>query len=86
MQKNWHEVIGEEKEKDYFQETLNFVRAERESGKMIYPSASDVFNAFKYTEFSDVKVVILGQDPYHGPIKHMACAFQCNQESRYLHL
>lgn len=67
MQKNWHEVIGQEKEKDYFQETLNFVRAERESGKMIYPPASDVFNAFKYTEFSDVKVVILGQDPYHGP-------------------
>jgi len=67
MQLTWHEVIGQEKEKDYFQQTLNFVRAEREAGKLIYPPASDVFNAFKFTEFKDVKVVILGQDPYHGP-------------------
>ncbi len=67
MQLTWHDVIGQEKEKDYFQQTLNFVRSEREAGKLIYPPASDVFNAFKFTEFQDVKVVILGQDPYHGP-------------------
>lgn len=63
----WSDVLGQEKQQAYFQEALNFVRHERESGKTIYPPAADVFNAFKYTEFADVKVVILGQDPYHGP-------------------
>lgn len=63
----WSDVLGQEKLQPYFQETLNFVRNERESGKIIYPPAADVFNAFKYTEFSDINVVILGQDPYHGP-------------------
>ena len=60
----WSDVLGKEKQQEYFQETLNFIRHERESGKIIYPPAADVFNAFKYTEFADVKVVILGQYPY----------------------
>ncbi len=63
----WHDVIGEEKQQSYFVDTLNFVEAERAAGKAIYPPAKDVFNAFRFTEFKDVKVVILGQDPYHGP-------------------
>ncbi|ASA55165.1 uracil-DNA glycosylase [Vibrio gazogenes] len=63
----WHDVIGAEKQQPYFQETLTYVEKERQRGKVIYPPAKDVFNAFRYTEFSDVKVVILGQDPYHGP-------------------
>lgn len=65
--KTWSDVLGKEKQQAYFQETMNFVRHEREAGKTIYPPSADVFNAFKYTEFADVKVVILGQDPYHGP-------------------
>jgi uracil-DNA glycosylase len=63
----WHDVIGKEKQQAYFQDTLSFVEAERQSGKVIFPPAQDVFNAFRATEFGDVKVVILGQDPYHGP-------------------
>ncbi len=63
----WHDVIGKEKEQPYFVETLAFVAAERQAGKTIYPPQKDVFNAFRYTELADVKVVILGQDPYHGP-------------------
>ena len=63
----WTDVIGEEKEQEYFKQTLAYVRQAREAGKVIYPPAADVFNAFKYTEFDQVKVVILGQDPYHGP-------------------
>lgn len=63
----WHDVIGREKEQEYFRQTMAFVQAERDSGKTVYPPAQDVFNAFRYTELSDVKVVILGQDPYHGP-------------------
>lgn len=63
----WHDVIGAEKQQAYFQKTLSFVDAERQAGKVIYPPAKDVFNAFRFTEFNQVKVVILGQDPYHGP-------------------
>ena len=63
----WHDVIGLEKEQEYFQQTLKFVEAERAAGKVVFPPDKDVFNAFRFTEFDDVKVVILGQDPYHGP-------------------
>jgi len=63
----WHDVIGQEKEKPYFVETLKFVAAERAAGKTIYPPQQDVFNAFRSAELADVKVVIFGQDPYHGP-------------------
>lgn len=63
----WHDVIGKEKEQPYFLETLAFIAAERQVGKTIYPPQQEVFNAFRFTEFSDVRVVILGQDPYHGP-------------------
>ncbi|MDF7666919.1 uracil-DNA glycosylase [Orbaceae bacterium ESL0727] len=63
----WHDVIGAEKEKDYFQQIMQFVATQRAEGKTIYPPAHDVFNAFRFTPFSEIKVVILGQDPYHGP-------------------
>ncbi|MFP1950350.1 uracil-DNA glycosylase [Lonsdalea quercina] len=63
----WHDVLSQEKQQPYFIDTLKFVHQEREAGKVIYPPQQDVFNAFRYTEFHDVKVVILGQDPYHGP-------------------
>lgn len=63
----WQDVIGQEKSQPYFQETMAFVEAERESGKVVYPPREDVFNAFKFTPFDNVNVVILGQDPYHGP-------------------
>lgn len=63
----WHDVIGAEKSQPYFKDTLAFVAKERENGKVIYPPQEDVFNAFRYTELGDIKVVILGQDPYHGP-------------------
>lgn len=63
----WHNVIGDEKEKTYFQQIMQFVINERNSSKIIYPPQKDVFNAFRFTPFSDIKAVILGQDPYHGP-------------------
>lgn len=63
----WHDVLSQEKQQPYFTDTLRFVHQERMAGKVIYPPQQDVFNAFRYTEFHDVKVVILGQDPYHGP-------------------
>ncbi len=63
----WNDVIEQEKKKDYFRQTLTFIQSEREAGKVIYPSDADVYSAFFLTEISDVKVVIIGQDPYHGP-------------------
>ncbi|MCE2570925.1 uracil-DNA glycosylase [Motilimonas eburnea] len=65
--RTWTDVIGVEKQQDYFQQILAFVMGERAQGKVIYPPQNEVFNAFKLTELADVKVVILGQDPYHGP-------------------
>ena len=64
---SWKEVLGAEKQAPYFQQILKYVEGERRAGKTIYPPQEEVFNAFKATEFDKVKVVILGQDPYHGP-------------------
>lgn len=63
---NWLDLISQEKQKLYFKQTLSFLEAEKEQGKIIFPAEEDVFNAFKLTEFDNLKVVILGQDPYHN--------------------
>lgn len=65
--KTWENVLAGEKQQPYFQAALDFVKKERNAGKIIYPAQGDIFNAFKYTPFDQVKVVIIGQDPYHGP-------------------
>lgn len=65
--KTWEAQLKNEKEQPYFQAALNFVKQERAKGKIIYPAQGDIFNALKYTPFDEVKVVIIGQDPYHGP-------------------
>lgn len=63
----WKDLLGAEKQAPYFKQIMQFVQNERDSGKAIFPPQDEVFNAFKATEFHGVKVVILGQDPYHGP-------------------
>lgn len=65
--KTWQTVLAGEKQQPYFQNALDYVKNEKAAGKTIYPKSADIFNAFKYTPFEEVKVVILGQDPYHGP-------------------
>ena len=62
----WQEALGPQKEAEYFTRLLARVESEREAGKVIYPPQQDVFNALRYTPLESVKVVILGQDPYHG--------------------
>ena len=74
----WEDVLKGEKEQPYFQAALNFVKQERAKGKIIYPAQADIFNAFKYTPFADVKVVIIGQDPYHGPDQAHGLCFSVN--------
>ena len=61
----WDEILKEEYEKDYFKQLTEFVEKEYET-KTIYPKKEDIFAAFKYRDYDDVRVVILGQDPYHG--------------------
>ncbi len=62
---DWLDVIGEEFEKEYYKRLRAFLIAEYSSRK-IFPAADDIFNAYHYTPYSNVKVLILGQDPYHG--------------------
>jgi len=65
INKNWDKVLENEFKKDYFKELGIFVKNEYKS-KIIYPKYEDIFNALRYTDYNEVKVVILGQDPYHG--------------------
>lgn len=63
----WKAVLEPEFEQDYMQALQKFLIRRLDEGAIIYPPAKDCFNAFAYTPFERVKVVILGQDPYHGP-------------------
>lgn len=62
---SWDEILKEEFNKDYFKDLLDFVKKEYQT-KTIYPKETEIFNAFRKTSYEDTKVVILGQDPYHG--------------------
>lgn len=75
---SWTEVLGPVKDQHYFKELLAFVESERSSGKTIFPPKEQVFSALKLTEFNEVKVVILGQDPYHGPDQANGLCFSVN--------
>jgi len=66
IDESWKEVLKDEFDKIYFQHIISFLKAEKATGKIIYPPGSLIFNAFQQTPFSKVKVVILGQDPYHN--------------------
>lgn len=73
--KTWESIINDEREKAYFQSVLAFVEQQRNSGKIIYPPQEQVFSAFAMTPFESVRVVILGQDPYHGANQAHGLAF-----------
>lgn len=75
----WESLIKLEKEKDYFIELQNFIEQERIQ-KQIYPPRQDVFKAFDLCEFNKIKVVILGQDPYHQKGQAMGLGFSVNKE------
>lgn len=66
IEESWKDVLKDEFDRIYFQHIISFLKAEKASGKIIYPPGSLIFNAFQQTPFSKVKVVILGQDPYHN--------------------
>ncbi len=66
IEESWKEILKDEFSKPYFQQIATFIKAEKALGKTIYPPGSLIFNAFYKTPFDKVKVVILGQDPYHN--------------------
>jgi uracil-DNA glycosylase len=66
IEESWKSALKNEFSKPYFPEIVTFLKTERALGKVIYPPGSLLFNAFNTTPFEKVKVVLLGQDPYHG--------------------
>jgi len=67
LEKSWHAKLKTEIEKPYIQILKTFLEREKEEGRAIYPPEPFIFNAFSKTPFDKVQVVIMGQDPYHGP-------------------
>lgn len=78
---SWDLVLHDEMQKSYFKYIKDFIKEERLS-KTIYPPAKDLFNAFRLTDFKDIKVVILGQDPYHGEKEAMGLSFSVRRGVR----
>jgi uracil-DNA glycosylase len=72
---DWQQLLGEQKQQPYFTALLAEVTTARAAGTVIYPPQADVFNAFKLTGLAQLKVVVLGQDPYHGPNQAHGLAF-----------
>ena len=79
IEQSWKEVLACEFEKDYFARLTQFVKDEYNSGTPIYPPARLIFNAFDHCPFDNVKVVILGQDPYHGAGQANGLCFSVNK-------
>ena len=75
MEQSWKEALRDEFEKPYFASLVRFLHEEKAAGKVIYPPGRQIFKAFDLTPLPEVKVVILGQDPYHGPGQAMGLCF-----------
>jgi len=67
IEQSWKDALGSEFDKPYFASLVRFLHNEKAEGRRIFPPGSQIFKAFELTPVGDVKVVILGQDPYHGP-------------------
>src|ERR1700748_3628905 len=75
IEESWKEVLKQEFKKPYFLQITQFLKTEKLAGKTIYPPGSLIFNAFNTTPFDRVKMVLLGQDPYHGPGQAQGLSF-----------
>jgi uracil-DNA glycosylase len=67
IENSWKKELQEEFKKPYFEGLVQHLKAEKQLGKTLYPAGANIFNAFNTTPFDKVKVLLLGQDPYHGP-------------------
>lgn len=75
---DWDNILKDEWEKPYYKQLRAFLKSEY-SSRRIYPHMNDIFNALRYTSFEDTKVVIIGQDPYHGPNQAHGLCFSVKQ-------
>jgi uracil-DNA glycosylase len=82
IEPSWKEALEGEFGKPYFSQIAGFLRSEKQAGKTIYPAGSFIFNAFNATPFEKVKVVILGQDPYHNPGQAHGLSFSVPQNTQ----
>lgn len=80
IESGWKEHLKEEFAKPYFAGIKHFLSEEKSKGKLIFPPGPLIFNAFDKTPFNKVRVVILGQDPYHGPGQAMGLCFSVPRE------
>ena len=76
---SWDIILKDEFNKEYFIDLINHIKEEYQS-KTIYPPQNELFNAFRYTDYNNVKVVILGQDPYHGPNQAEGLSFSVSNK------
>lgn len=76
----WRQLIAAQQGLAYYQDLMTEIARQRTLGIEIYPSDSDLFNAFKYVDLDEIKVVVLGQDPYHGKGQAQGLAFSVNQD------
>ncbi|MBO9130136.1 uracil-DNA glycosylase [Bacillus sp. 165] len=77
LKNDWWPLLQEEFEKPYYKELQEFLKHEYAT-QIVYPDMNDIFNALNYTSYTDTKVVILGQDPYHGPNQAHGLSFSVN--------
>ena len=77
LKNDWKDYLSSEFDKDYYKNLRNFLKTEYNSN-VIYPNMYDIFNALHFTSYADTKVVILGQDPYHGPKQAHGLSFSVN--------
>ena len=76
---NWDKLLEDEYKKEYFVNMIEYLKKEYKE-KTIYPKQNEIFNAFRYTSYDDVKVVIIGQDPYHGPKQAEGLSFSVSND------
>jgi len=81
IEASWREKLAAEFSKPYFSQIKQFLTKRKEEGATIYPPGSLIFNAFELTPFDKVRVVILGQDPYHNPGQAMGLCFSVPKQS-----
>jgi uracil-DNA glycosylase len=78
---DWKDLVSIEREKEYFKQLMTYLDVEYDN-KTIYPSKNNIFNALTLTPLKDIKVVIIGQDPYHQPNQANGLAFSVNEDEK----
>lgn len=79
IESSWREALKDQFNKEYFKQIVLHIRTEREQGKIIFPKGNNIFKAFDATPLNKVKVVIIGQDPYHGAGQANGLCFSVNR-------